>query len=110
MIEIDLTRMFESKCAVRCRTEDDARILIQAVREKDPLMVAHIDPEDTLWINDNTCYTLFYSDSQRAANLSRSKNIQWFVNHGYILYDFDELITVGSDIEESEQPIDTLFR
>lgn len=73
-------------------------------------MADHIGPEETLWMNDDTCYTLFYSGSLHATKLSRSTDIQWFVGHGYILYDFDELITIGSDIEESEQPIDTLFR
>lgn len=111
MPEIDVSRMFEHpKCAIRCRTFEDANALCNSVLNRDPKMAGHFGDMYTAWdYGGRTCYTLFYSTSLSPQGLSRT-NVEWFLENGYEVIEFSDLASFSDpDIEESDQSIDVLL-
>lgn len=107
--ELDLSRMFElPKCAVRCRTREDAKALVANFDTQYPGMADYFDPENPDWdYGDETAYTLFYSDEDEPTSLSRT-DFGWFEEEGYEVIEFSELLNT-TEIEESDMPIESLF-
>lgn len=111
MPEIDVSRMFQyPKCAIRCRTFEDARALCNSMYTNYSKMAGHFGDTYTAWdYGDRTCYTLFYSTSSSPQGLSRY-NVEWFLENGYEVIEFSDLASFSDpDIEESDQSIDVLL-
>lgn len=107
---IDLSRMFEHpKCAVRCRTLEEARTLIYNFHQQYPRKADYFDLDDPGWDNhgSETAYTLFYSDDDKPTTLSRTE-CGWFEDEGYEVVEFTELAN-PVEIEESDMPLEALF-
>lgn len=106
----DLSRMLElPKCAVLIRTDEEARAFfhnsIQQIAE-----YTRWSLEDVLnfWniYKEKTGFTLFirYDEPESISYCNEA----WFRNEGYETVEFSDLCNTV-DIDESDQPIDTLF-
>lgn len=106
----NISRMFEHpKCAIRCTNYSDASSLVSALSEIDPSLTEHFKNGNVGWdMAEQTCYTLFYSDSKNAERLSRTRK-RWFIDNGYEIIEFADIIMNNADIEESGQPIGFLL-
>lgn len=107
---VDVSRMLEyPKCAIHCKTEDEADALIFNMRSQHPSHASNFKGNNGWSANGpNTAYTLFYSGDKVPTNLSRT-NIRWFRENGYEVIPFSELSVEQAEMEESDMPLISLL-
>lgn len=106
--ELDLSRMFElPRCAVRVRTLEDAKTLIDNFYKQYPDRATYFSLEDPGWDSGpDTAYTLFYSDEDEPTSLSRT-DYEDFLADDYEVIEFSELMNTV-EIEESDMALTDL--
>ena len=108
----DLSRMAEApKCAVMCRTPEEAEALFHNFQQQFPEFIKHWDLDDimNLWgYNDSkTGFTMITSYDNTPEHISYCDE-PWFRGEGYEIVEFADLVNVV-DIEEGDKPLDFLF-
>lgn len=107
---VDLSRMLAlPKCAVMCRTEDEAEAFWQNSRTQfEKYFQWGLEGTLGSWGNykEKTGFTLM-AGSSRIDRMSYCRE-EWFAENGYELVEFSELAD-AKDIEESEMSFDALL-
>lgn len=104
---IDFEKLYRENVAVHCKTQEIADYFCREIARK--------YPENYHWVNrnlwdrykENTCY---WFEWPRRNTLSYC-DIGWFIEHGYTIIDFDDLIERPLDLPgfECENDIKSLF-
>ena len=109
--EIDLSRMLdEPRCAIHVASKEQADTIVHNARIQFPNRVKNWSYDNNIWgvYEENTAFTLFYEGEDSPSNMSYA-DVPWFLEHGYVVVEFDELVKESADITESDQSIGILI-
>ena len=111
--EIDLSPLLSPnrRFAVRCETEEEAKLFIAAVIEQFPDKTTNLSVNNTRWRNDNNGEyggTAYFPDLNNADSDSFVVgDVEYAKHHSYKLIKFTELLS--TDIDESDADITSLL-
>ena len=109
---VDLSIMIQQyKCAIRVTSKEDACAVVANAMHQFPGRTMHWSGETHYDRADENglCYTMFFEGYDTPTHMSCTKS-QWFVENGYHIIDFAELVSnAAEDLEESDQAIDVLI-
>ena len=108
---LDISIMVDRPCAIHCSSEDQGRMIIEAVKDNYPEMAKLWNREDdTHWetYEGNTCYTLYDQGYESGLELDRLYfcNKEYYEDHGYEILEFEDLISDDIEMVESDISIE----
>lgn len=111
---LNISIMVERPCAVHCDSEEQGKMIVDAIRESYPEMAKLWNPHgDTHWNNfeSKTCYTLYDESYEGGLELDRLYycNREFYEERGYELLEFEDLLSEDVEIVDSDMSIEDLL-
>lgn len=105
--QLDFSQLLDpsSKYAVHCSTREQALHFIKEVRRQYP---------DHAWSHENTRFSekngVAYSPYLNIANTKMTySSVNHYIDNGFIVLGFEDLLPDETEINESDSPIESLF-